>query len=564
MSSRIERFERRKAILKEIQDRPLAPQQEVHEGGHPVDFGEVDNAFVASVARKDDDPLVDLTIQREEVDAILLEVTAAYREGRFSSTLEKCKSDVIHSIVGPFGLGQFVGAYDKRGGNVDTVHNVRNGVWATEAEKTKFDERPEYDKKRADEYHKHEDYKAKNAATSEAVKAGEAHDAYTGEKLKPKAWAQDHVLSAKETNDAAAIYLAELDPVAMANREANLKPTHGSVNSSKKADSPEKFQERLDSQREARRERIAKLESSPELTDKERKELDKLRQLDKVDEQKTKAAQEEAQKDRDREINRTYYLGQKFFENAVKTSAVGGAKMGTQQAFGAVAAEFFVAVVDEIQGWYLTGRKDIDFEKRFGRVKDRVLAQWKGHLSVGFQGAISGFLSNIVTVLVNTITTTSKRMARMIREGIFSAFRAFKTIILRPEGTTCREAFHEASKLVLIGGLVVGGVFLEEYIVKMLQSVGLALIAEIAAAVIVGATVAILTAVVALLLDRLDLFGGEAISRDKHVREILIADAVEVIEKCEQLLPGGTRPNGHGPVPLSSSFPCRQTLRTAP
>jgi hypothetical protein len=40
--------------------------------------------------------------------------------------LADCRSAVLNGIAGPFGRGKVVAAADKAGGNVDTIHNVRN------------------------------------------------------------------------------------------------------------------------------------------------------------------------------------------------------------------------------------------------------------------------------------------------------------------------------------------------------------------------------------------------------------------------------------------------------
>lgn len=50
---------------------------------------------------------------------------------RFEQMIQECKQSIIQSIVVPFGLGKILAAYDKVGGNVDTIHNARKGIYAT-------------------------------------------------------------------------------------------------------------------------------------------------------------------------------------------------------------------------------------------------------------------------------------------------------------------------------------------------------------------------------------------------------------------------------------------------
>ncbi|VWD02693.1 hypothetical protein [Burkholderia lata] len=529
MSTSVDRFQRRKALTSRERSPEFANGTPVPESSTD---GQVDEALLATLAT---DGLVmpDLSVHSAEVDAILKEVTDVYNRDRLEATLEKCKSDVIQSIVGPFGLGKFISAYDKRGGNVDTVHNVRNGVWATDAEREKHESRDEYD---PTPYHTHADYKAKNAETSAGVKAGTATDAVTGKVLQHKQKQLDHVVSAKETHDDAGITLAELDHTDMANRPDNLAPTHFSINTSKKDKSMSAYLAWLDEQKESRDARIEVLASKPELSDKERKELGKLKEQASVDEARARELDEKARKDRDGEVNRKYYTSEKFALHVLGSGLAEGARMGAQQVIGAAVAEFLVALVDEIQDWYRNGRKDINFKVRFGRVRDRVISRWKEFLAHGLQGALSGFISNLATVVINAFVTTHKRVARMVREGVFSMFRAFKTIIVRPEGMTYQQAMHEASKLAFGGALVIGGVAVEEVLVRQFQAIGLGLIADVAGAVIVGSLVAIATLLCALTLDHLDLFGAEAAMRDEQVGNMLKADTEASMAECERML----------------------------
>lgn len=529
MSTSVDRFQQRKALMSRKQSPELANETlalESSTGGH------VDEALLATL-RADAMAIPDLSVRPAEIDAILKEVTDAYNRGRLETTLEKCKSDVIQSIVGPFGLGKFVSAYDKRGGNVDTIHNVRNGVWATDADREKHESRGEYD---PTPYHAHENYKAKNAATSEDVKAGTATDALTGKTLRHKQKQLDHVISAKETHDDAGITLADLNHTDIANRPDNLAPIHYSINASKKAMSMSEYLAWLDKQKESRNARIEELTAKAERSDKERKELDKLTQQASVDEAHARELDEKARKDRDSEVNHQYYTGEKFAFNVFGSGLIEGGKMGAQQMIGAAIAEFLVGLVEEIQDWHRNGRKDFNFKKRFGRVRDRVVSKWKEFLSHGVQGALSGFISNLATVVINAFVTTQKRVGRMIREGVFSMFRAFKTIIVRPEGMTYKQAMHEASKLAFGGALVIGGFAVEEILVRQLQAFGLGLIADVAGAVIVGSLVAIATLLCALTLDHLDLFGAEAATRDEQVGKMLMADTEASMTECERLL----------------------------
>ncbi|MDU4353946.1 MAG: hypothetical protein E7I59_10565 [Phytobacter diazotrophicus] len=98
----------------------------------------------------------------------------------------------------------------------------------------------------------------------------------------------------------------------------------------------------------------------------------------------------------------------------------------------------------------------------------RCLDNWHNVLTAFRDGAISGIISNLMTALINTFFTTARNLARMIREGLFSLFRAAKTVLMRPEGTSRAEALNAGLKIAVSGAFVIGGVLLEEYLSKTL------------------------------------------------------------------------------------------------
>lgn len=63
---------------------------------------------------------------------------------RFEQMLVECKQEIIRNIVNPFGLGLIVATYDKTGSNVDTIHNVRHGIYATKEEHDRYKNRGDY------------------------------------------------------------------------------------------------------------------------------------------------------------------------------------------------------------------------------------------------------------------------------------------------------------------------------------------------------------------------------------------------------------------------------------
>lgn len=63
---------------------------------------------------------------------------------------EELERTVVHSLATSFGL-DFLLFKDKEGGQVDTVRNVRKGVYASEAERVNYEQRGAYS---SQDYHK--------------------------------------------------------------------------------------------------------------------------------------------------------------------------------------------------------------------------------------------------------------------------------------------------------------------------------------------------------------------------------------------------------------------------
>lgn len=463
-----------------------------------------------------------LSVSEDEIAKMLEECTAAYDRQRFDDLLKECKTKVVESLVVPFGLGGVVAHYDKNGGNVDTIHNVREGVYATDQEKQRYEGRGEYDSAK---YHQHENYIGTNArAKGQSVEDTYASGEVQGQKN------LDHVISAKEVHDDPGRVLAGLDGAEVANKDSNLKFTNEHINKTKKEKSIDDYIAYREQKVARLQDSIAKLEEKAKtapLTTNQQKSLNELKRAkekfdtDGFDKDKATAADETARKEMNKTINRKYYGSTKFAKSVAVTGAAEGLKMGWQQALGLALTEFFVAIIDEARDAYKNGFA-IDnagfwasLKKRFMRVVRRVVRRWRAALDAFKQGFLSGFLSNFVTVLINCAVRTGKNVVRMIREGIFSLVRAVKILLTRPEGMTWREAAHEATKIIASGVVVVGGIALAEWLDLQIKLVPpLEIVSDILVRVVSGVATGIVAAFVVYAIDKLDLFG--AMASNKH------------------------------------------------
>lgn len=473
----------------------------------------------------------DFSVSREEAKEFLEKFKKDFNQERFDKLIADCKKDVINSIVTPFGLGKIVAAYDKVGGNVDTVHNARNGIYATEEEREAYENAGEYD---SDEYHKDPEFIAINRKYSEARKNGNAVDYMTGDVLDSnESHHLDHTKSAKEIHDDAGRVLAELSGPKLANTEINLKPTTATKNTSKKADSMDVFLEK----KNQRIQKIDELKSRKDLSDKEQNELRKLEELAKIDDQKALEADKKARDAIDKEINQAYYTSKKFVTNVATEGASEGSKMGMQQAIGLVMTEFFTALFDEILDIYKNGfssgfedeRFLIVLQDRLKRIAKKIKAKWK-NVAIAFKdGFLSGFISNLVTTVINMFMTTGKRLVRIIREGFFALLKAIKTIIFPPENLTYEEAIHEAKKILASGIVISLGVIAEQYIDTLIKgTLVLEPFADILTTIFVGALTGLAVTMTTYYLDQK--------KNEKEAMNELVMLTYAKFENAEQLL----------------------------
>ncbi|MBA5235486.1 hypothetical protein H2Y54_02810 [Pectobacterium aroidearum] len=470
--------------------------------------------------------------------------------------LTECRQRLLHSIIGPFGLGTIVSAWDKLGGNVDTIHNVRAGVYVTGEEHTRYVSRGKYN---PDPYHEHENYKKTNARNSAKKKSGEAVDAYTGQTLGRNTNAQqDHLISAESIHNDPAVWLAESKGVDLANHGTNLHQTHHSINESKQQKSTEEYIAWLNKNRSNRDVKIARLEEKAKvepLSKKEQNALEKYKQQNAVDQEKMRELDEAARKQYESSLRWGYYGSAKFGTYLLKTSAIEAGKMGMQQAIGLVLTDFVDGLLLEIHdSWHSGFCNGVDQEHvwdalkiRSRRVASQCLNNWRNVLTAFRDGAISGVISNLMTTLINTFFTTARNLVRMIREGVFSLFRAAKTVLMRPEGTSRADALDAGLKIAISGAYVIGGVLLEEYLSKTLSvSLGVqpgGLITSLVA-VLAGCVTGLGTVLTVYMLDRIDLFGAQHQKEDSEVLTMLQKSKAEAKTRLQALLGSDPEPAG--------------------
>lgn len=228
MTDRIGRFKARRQLQEQLREQPilvaLPNAEQVTQFHQPVNQLRIDGAFSALVFE------ADVQVNETDIDAALRTFSETFSQERFDQLLRDSRRDVLQAVAVPFGLGKLVAIHDKIGGNVDTIHNARQDVYATAAARQEYVDRPEYESKK---YHGDKRYIAKNALDTKAQAEGNLKDTYTGKTMGNKHVDPrnlDHTIAAKEIHDDAGRILAGRDGVEMANDSSNLNPTQERFN----------------------------------------------------------------------------------------------------------------------------------------------------------------------------------------------------------------------------------------------------------------------------------------------------------------------------------------------
>ena len=350
---------------------------------------------------------------------------------------------LVESLITSFGLDFLV--RDRVGGDVDTIHNVRqigknpDMVYKNKANERAYENRGEYS---STEYHSDPRYKEINRKVSEQKKAGTLRDAYTGEKIARNGKTDlDHVKSAKEIHDDPGRVLAGLKGTDLANSEENLKPTNPHTNRTKKAKSMSEF---LD-------------QRGDEYTDEQKK---RMLEIDA-----------NARRSIDAKINIAYYTSPRFAKDLSLAAGTVGLQMGVRQALGFVFAEMWFAVKDEFQfddggsfdlGEFL-GKLGRGIQRGFENAKRKFPALFEKFLS----GTVGGALASLTTTLCNIFFTTAKNAVRLIRQAWASIVEACKVLFINPQSYPFGERMRAAAKILATGASVVVGVLVNEAVSKI-------------------------------------------------------------------------------------------------
>ena len=375
------------------------------------------------------------------VKSVGMEYYPEREESTMGSLFREYERVIVESLVTSFGLDFIV--RDQHGGDVDTIHNVRQigsdplMQYKNAENQRAYENRGEYS---SSEYHGDRRYIEINQQVKHKKEQGKLKDAYTGERFHQNDRTDlDHVIAANKIHNDKGRVLAGLSGTDLANNEDNLKATNPHTNRSKKADTMEEFLEK----------------HGDEYTEDQKKRM--------------RAVDAKARKAYEAKLARAYYTSPKFAKDVAVAAGKESLSMGLRQALGLVFTEIWFAVKEEFQAASREGSFDVSvfFSSLGNGIKygfQRAKEKYKDVFERFIDGAVSGALSSIVTTLTNIFFTTAKNTVRIIRQAFASLVQAAKVLFLNPDNYSFGERMRAVAKILATAASVITGILVSEAI----------------------------------------------------------------------------------------------------
>lgn len=431
---------------------------------------------------------------------------ADLKQQRLQKLFDDCQQQVISQIIGPFGLSMAM-FEDRNGGNVTTLHNFsrEDSDYVVEKDKSSHEQsRKDYDR---------EEYSDPAFAKKSQEHRAKGKDGYTGKDVAAEDMDLDHVTSLKTISKSKEVHLAletgeSLDRAKeMANSDENLVATHKSINRSKRDGSLDELAERKGEEYELDPELVAQA--------KKRSEEHIASTVDKA-------------------------LMKKQGAELLQTGGKQAAMMGMRQALGQLLTELVNGLFNEFkvlikQGVEAGKTLFEEIHQRLTRVIESVVKKIPDAVGQMFQGGISGFMSNLLTFLINNFLSTAKRFVTVIREGLLGLFRAFKMILFPPKHMTGDQALQEGLKILTTVVVTSVGLLLNETVATFMATLPfLKPFADLITPVLIGTMTGLLSAFLAYQIDC--LFDRYRHSLSEKFMDELLSDARRRDEFANELV----------------------------
>jgi hypothetical protein len=202
--------------------------------------------------------------------------------------------------------------------------------------------------------------------------------------------------------------------------------------------------------------------------------------------------------------------------------------MGLRQGLGLLLTELVNGLFNEVavlvRHGVAAGKSLFDeVRERLVRVVATVVRKIPDAVSQAFQGGVSGFMSNLLTFLLNNFFSTAKRFVTVIREGLLGLVRAFRMMFFPPQGMTGDQALQEGLKILTTVVVSSVGMLLNESVSAFMATLPfLKPFADMLTPVLIGILSGLLSAFLAYQIDC--LFDRYRHSMDERLMDELMAD----------------------------------------
>ena len=409
---------------------------------------------------------------------------AELKAKRIDELLDSCRDQVLQQIIGPFGLTPAM-FDDKTGGNVTTTQNFEQGIVANEADAARH---AEY-RNNLESKIERSPYDAElPSKRKEMFQSGETiNSAWTGKELPRDGRTHlDHVTSVEriERNARANLVMSKEERVAMANAPENLVPSESDINQSMGHKDKEEWAGTYSNK-------------TPDKTNAERFG---------VDVERLKATKTKSEQHLQKELLKAQFKkqGQELLESGISEAR----KNALRHATGMLFYELVNGTYLEVKRIAQEPESQDNFVDHVIQALKNVAERVKGKIEHIFKsllaGGVQGFISNLLTYIINTIVTTSAKVVTIIREGLKGLWEAVKFVANPPPGMTGIEVARQATKI--IAGVITMslGLIFDQTVEGFILSIPiLAPLAGIISPAITAIITGVVTALVVFGIDRI-------------------------------------------------------------
>lgn len=439
------------------------------------------------------------------------------RDDRLEQLIDSCRQEILRQIIGPFGLTPAM-FQDQNGGSVTTIPNFEKGVTANEEDKKRYEDWQKTLKEGVDR--KAIDADVAKKRKQEFKEKSTIISSHTGLELpKDGRTHKDHVTSVdRYEKDSAANLVQSADRRReILNSDQNLVNSEASINMSMGK------KDKLEWAAEERKKDPGKTNCESFGVDKEL-----LQETVKTAETHIKREQ----------------LKDQFKKQGSELASTGlsaAKNQALRQAFGVLLHEFVQHSFIEVNRLVRSPLSQENFLDELivslKKIANRVVSKARHALEALISGGVQGFVSNLLTFLINNFVTTAAKVVTMIREGMSSLWQAIKLLLNPPEHMSAMDLAREVTKIVVASITAAVGLLMEESIKAFILSIPV--LAPIGDVLAPG-----LTAIATGLLSSLLVYGVDRLfdalqSKGTELLEAMEANAeaqVEVIGRLAGLI----------------------------